>query len=270
MGWSERGFSAIGFGFLVAAGSCDFVPTSRSTCQAMCEWAVTCHEADRADDFDDVHTACLEATRAADASCSISEAGTQSFAAEQALGPCLSAIDARTDDLACEAFTGSTQERQSATPPAQCIGAGRDASAVFEAARRATEESSAALCARIEGLLCDRTTACIVEAFGGAVPSEVEAALGSPRDACGAAIDGLYTLRCIRDDRYASPETAVNPAREGALICVDDLVTIGCADLYAGRVEPECRAAFETPEELVAVANALATTARAFEDAAAP
>lgn len=247
---------------LLSTMGCEFVTGSRSTCDAMCAWAVACHAEERSIDASGLRSDCLAAANAVDSTCEAAENAALGFDAVADIGPCLDAIDDRTRDLECGPFTGTETEIQTGTPPAQCVGAGRDAGAVFEAAQFATSESSASLCQRLQDQLCAETAACVASLWRGKIPADVIMALGEPALACAAALESVFGASCVADDLYGVDEDASepNPARELARAClvVWQDTPPSCEALQAGRLDGECDAAFAGAAE--GVGQALAST----------
>ncbi|MEO0603563.1 MAG: hypothetical protein AAF211_19140 [Myxococcota bacterium] len=242
-------------GTLLVAG-CDFTPgTSQSVCEAMCAWAIACHQDERDVDGSALRDACLDATYRVDGTCEEADLGALSFAGFEELTPCISAVDERRRAMECDPFTGSGVAIRSGTAPAQCIGAGRDAGAVFDAARDATEETGAALCGRVAEELCAATAVCIETSPSGTLPAEGE---GTVEEACTAALREVFTTSCREDDRFAS-ELVDNPARDAARACLAEaLGATSCEGLVAGDLDPVCVDAFASDDERRAVAEALA------------
>ena len=245
------------------------VDPSESACEAMCAWAITCHEAERPVDTSALRTACTEATYAVDPTCEDADIDSLSFSGLEELAPCIDAVDQRRSAMECDPFTGTESAIASGTAPAQCIGAGRDAVAVFDAARAATIEPSGALCLRMRDGLCAATEACISEALGGSIPGTVVDKVGEPRQLCAEALADVYVTPCTDDERYTPGLDEPNPARDGARRCLvgldaPALDTVECDGLYAGGFDPTCAAAFASDSERLAVARALSEVADAF------
>lgn len=249
---------------VLALAGCDFVGSSRSTCEAMCDWAVVCHADERDIDISAVRADCLAATNAVDATCEDTELGALGFDALADLDPCLEAVDDRRTSLECDAFTGTEAQIRAGTPPAQCVGAGRDAGAVFEAAGTSTTESAPELCERVADTLCQATVACITDALGGSVPAKLVTAQGDPFVTCTDALDAAFTGSCRVDDRYVSGIQDDNPARDSARGCVQqEPLAASCDALYALDLGPACSDTFSATAA-VAVSDALLATAEAY------
>ncbi len=245
--------------------SCDFTPgTSASVCEAMCAWAIACHDEEREIDSADLRDRCLSTTYGVDRTCEDADLGALTFAGFEALTPCIAAVDERRRALECDPFTGSGRAIQSGTPPAQCIGAGRDAGAVFEAAREVTAETSAELCDRFVAGLCSATATCIADRVGGTVPSELIGELGEPIEVCEEAVAGVFAEACREDERYTTAFEP-NPARDAARACLaGPLEAPECEALLAGELDARCAEAFASPAEGSAVGAALSDVAEAY------
>ena len=248
-------------------GGCEFSPgTSPSVCEAMCSWAVACHDQERSIDADVLRETCLSATYGVDPTCQDTDIGALSFAGIEELTPCIEAVDDRRRGLECDPFTGTGSAIESGTPPAQCIGAGRDAGAVFEAARDATVEPSEALCDRFADGVCGATAACIAGAFGGAVPNELVDELGDPAAVCAMSMDSAYTAPCRGDGRY-DPQLDGNVARDAARACLaGPLTEPDCTTWLDGNLDPVCDDALAGASELAQVSEAIVMVAEAFLD----
>jgi len=193
------------------SASCDYgAAPSANACEAMCDWAIVCHEAERPLETDAAREDCLEATYGADGTCEDFDLGALSFAGSLELTPCIDAVDERRRALQCDPFTGPESAIVTGTPPAQCIGAGRDAAAVFGAARDATVETGPALCVRVRDRLCEAAGDC-------ATPG------------CAERLDAAFADDCVADGQYAPDDDAINPLRAAARACL-------AADALSGEV----------------------------------
>lgn len=263
--------ATIGATWGVMQMGCGTEPT-RSQCEAVCDWAVSCHAADRDLDQAALLDECLAATRAVDDSCGKAENGELNIASLNLLNPCITAVDSNADAGECGAFTGSIDEIKTSIPPAQCAGTGNDAVAVFEAAKDATNESGEELCNRMTDTLCNRTTECILGDFNNEIPQEVIDVMGgTPEELCGQRLNPVFTESCVANGLYEA-ETSItdaNPNRQSARECLDTLDATECGDLFAGDLDPLCAGIFSNPEDLLAVANALLSLSDEFADAAA-
>ena len=254
-------------------GSCT-VGERRSQCEAVCDWAVTCHADARDVDQAALTDRCLEATRASSDSCGRAEEGRLNVAAEGLLEPCVEAVDLRAADLECDAFTGSIDQIKTTTPPAACGATGVAAVDIFEAAKDATAETSAELCDRLAQTMCGRTEACILGDFAGAIPNEVsEQAGGTPMELCLQQLDATFTEDCIANDLYAAETSIeeVNTARQAARECLPTLADTACEDLFStdpqGFVDglsPLCVGVTATPDDLLSMAEVMVDLAETF------
>ncbi|HHO52607.1 MAG TPA: hypothetical protein ENK18_17490 [Deltaproteobacteria bacterium] len=260
------GCASLGIGL----AGCGTEPT-RSQCEAVCDWAVSCHVADRDVDQATLLDECLAATRAVDDSCGKAENGELNIASLNLLTPCITAVDSNADAGECGAFTGSLDEIKTSIPPAQCAGTGNDAVAVFEAAKDATNESGEELCQRMTNTLCDRATECILGDFNDEIPQEViDLVGGTPEELCVQRLDPVFTTSCIDNGLYEA-ETSITDAnlnRQSARECLDTLGETECADLFAGNLNPLCAGTFSNPEDALAVAQALLSLSDEFAAAA--
>ncbi len=250
--------------------ACGSEPT-RSQCEAVCDWAVSCHVADRDIDEAALLDQCLAATRAVDDSCGKAELGELNIASVNLLNPCVTALDNNADAGECGAFTGSIDEIKTSIPPLQCAGTGNDAVAVFEAAKDATVESGEELCNRMADTLCNRTTECILGDFNDDIPQEVVDLMGgTPEELCGDQLDSAFIQSCVAGDLYAAETgiTDANPNRQSALECLDTLDDTSCTDLFAGNLNPLCAATFSSPQQALDVATALLELSDDFAEAA--
>lgn len=242
-----------------------------SYCEAVCDWAVACHEGERDIDRDASYQACLDATRASDDSCAKAEAGELNPAAAKLLEPCTNAVQAANDAGECSAFTGTIDEIKTATPPTECAGQGTDSVATFEAARNATKESGDALCQRFTDTTCARTDECILGDFSGQIPQEViDAVGGTPYELCVERLAPVQTTPCQDEELYLAETNLdeVNPPRQAARECLDDFTSISCPDLFAGELTEVCVGSFSDPADLIAVAQVLLELSDEFAEAA--
>lgn len=247
---------------LVGTGmmSCGTGEPTRSYCEALCDWAVPCHGAERTVDEAAALDACLSATRASDDSCAKAEDGSIDPASKKLLDTCVAAVDAAASGGECDPFTGSIDELKTGTPPAECLGQGADAVATFEAARDATVETGDELCQRFTDTFCQRTEDCILGDFAGDIPAEVITAMGgTPFELCVQRMDPVYTSDCKSEQTFL-PEASlddVNTQRQSARECLRDFSTITCEDLFAGNLSEVCAGSFTDPAEALAIAQAL-------------
>ncbi|MEZ4241702.1 MAG: hypothetical protein R3F59_37255 [Myxococcota bacterium] len=232
----------------------------RSYCEALCDWAVGCAEADRDIDADAELAACLDATRASDPSCAKAEEGTIDPASAKLLSPCVTAIDDKAAAGECEPFTGTAQQVLTGTVPAACVTQAQDAVQTFEVAQSSTVESGAELCQRFADTICQRAEECILGDFGGEIPTAVTDQLGTPFDRCVEALAPVFTNDCISNDLYKAEQnvTDVNTARQAARDCLVDFAEVPCGDLLdQGSLPPQCAASQSSPDDLAAIGSAV-------------
>ena len=248
-----------------------------SQCEAVCDWAVSCHAAERPVDAAALMATCLDATRDASSSCERADAGDLGAAATAALRTCVNAVEANATASECGAFTGSIDQIKSATPPAECAGTGTDAVDVFAAAQDATVESGDALCARVTESFCETTTRCVLGADA-EVPSDVVDALGgTPAEVCAARMTPVFTASCLERDLYAAETQIeeVNAPRQAARECMDTLPSTACDGLlstepqaFVDSLDPLCLGVASTPEDLLNLAEVLVDLAEEIAEAA--
>ncbi len=250
--------------------SCTGEPV-RSTCEAYCDWAVTCHETERPIDADVRRQMCLEATRARDATCAKAEDGTIDPATKELTQPCVDAIDAATSASECEGFVGTIDQIKASTPPAECVTAGGDTLAAWEDTRESTQETGQELCTRFAETYCGRAEECILGDFQ--VPQAVIDEIGTPFDICVNQLKSAFTDDCAANDLYAGEASIddLNATRQAARECLRDFSAVSCEALSSGDPEqlPEfCAGAFTTPDQALAVAEAVLGVYQQFEAAA--
>ncbi len=242
-----------------------------SYCEAVCDWAVTCHAGERSVDEAASLAACLDATHATDDGCAKAEAGELNVAADKLLQPCTKAVQEAHDAGECSAFTGSIDELKLGTPPSACVGQGVDAVATFEAARDSTSETGGELCTRFTETTCARTDECILGDFSGSIPQEVvDAVGGTPFDLCVRRLEPVRTTPCSEEDQYAAEASIadVNIPRQAARECLGDFTTITCSDLFAGNLTETCAGSFTDPADALAMVQVLLELSDEFADAA--
>lgn len=245
---------------------------TRSYCEAVCDWAVSCHAADRTIDEATRLADCLAATEAADDSCAKASDGTMDPIAKSALKPCVEAVDAAAAAGECDAFTGSIDDLKTAQPPGDCLSQGTDSQATFDGARDATAETNDELCQRLTDEFCIKTDACIVEDLGEIPAAVVTAMGGTPFELCQQRLDPVFTAECKTGKLYEDPDalTDANATREAARECLRDFTVVTCDAVYSGTgMDPECAASFSSEDQLLAVAGALSGLAQDYADAMA-
>jgi hypothetical protein len=249
-----------GFLFLTIL-ACKGEPT-RSYCEALCDWAVTCAEGERPVDAAALTEECLAATRASDGSCEKAETGSIDPASRSLLKGCVTAIDDKAAAAECDGFTGGFEEIKIGAPPAECTTQAGDYLATYNEARDATQESGPELCQRFSENLCQKTADCILGDFQGEIPQEaIDALGGTPVELCVERLDAAFTSECSSSGLY-DPEDAMleaNLARQGARGCIPSLSSVACTDLFANppQLSIECAAAFSSPDDLMSVGQAL-------------
>lgn len=243
-----------------ALAACGTGEPTRSYCEALCDWAVPCHGAERTLDEAAALDACLAATRASDDSCAKAEDGSIDPASKQLLETCVAAVDEAAAAGECDPYTGSIDELKTGAPPAECLGQGADAVATFEAAREATIETNDQLCQRFTDTFCERTEQCILGDFAGEIPDEVITAMGgTPFELCVQRLEPVTTADCRSEQTFA-PEASlddVNTQRQSARECLRDFSTISCEDLFAGELSEVCAGSFTDPQQALDLATAL-------------
>ena len=233
---------------------------SKSYCEALCDWAVTCGAAERTVDEAAERQECLDATRAVDASCADAEAGELNPADRAILDPCVAAVDEAAAAGECSAFTGTIDELKTGVTPTECAAQGADAQGTYDAARDAITETGDELCQRFTDTFCRRAEECVLGDFGGQIPQAATDELGTPFDLCVQALDPAFTGECKSTALYAQEEdfTEANVPRQAARDCVTGFAAVTCEQLFSGTEVPEtCAGSFTTPEQALAVATAL-------------
>jgi len=246
--------------------ACSGEPT-RSTCDAACDLAVSCHEAERAIDTEAKRSECLAAAEAADDSCAKAADGKLDPATKTLVDECVAALDQQAAEGECDAYTATfdaTEVPEPIVPPTAC-GTYLD---TIEAAKDATAETGEELCQRFTDTFCSRTEECVLGDFGGDIPQAIIDELGTPFELC---VDKLsaQTQSCIDNDLYAAEESAtdVNTGRQGARSCLAGFADITCEQITGGDMPPECGASFSSTEDSLAFATALFEVAQEFEEA---
>ncbi len=252
------------------AVSCKGEPTT-SYCEALCDWAVPCHEADRDIDADQRYADCLAATEAQDDSCAKASSGEINAATRKLLETCVSAIEAEASAGTCDPFTGRIDDIKQGTTPKDCVSQGADAQKTFEAARGATAETSDELCDRFTADFCGKTADCITADLGEIPDSVVTAMGGTPYELCVQRLDPVYTSECKADALYENPADVLdepNVPREAARECLRDFSVMECDAVFSGSgMDPECAGSFSDNDQLLAVAGAMATLSQDVADA---
>jgi len=250
--------------------ACGGEPT-RSVCDASCDLAVSCHEAERDIDVEARRTACLEATQAENDSCAKAADGKLDPATKKVNDECVAALDAQADGGECDQFTPIYEVDvvpELATPPAAC----GTYTGTIEAAQESTEETNEELCERFSNTYCGRTEECVIETVFGdsAIPQDVLDAVGlNPTELCLEKLEPL-TASC-KDGLYepADGATDVNTTREAARTCLSVLSDIACDGITGGSEMPEeCAAALNSLEDQATFAGSIIEVATEFQDAA--
>jgi hypothetical protein len=254
-------------GLLILACSGDPV---RSTCDAACDLAVSCHEAERDIDAEAKRAECLAAAEASDDSCAKAADGKLDPATKKVVEECVAALDQQAAEGECDTFTrvydvDGGEVPEPAVPPTACA----PHLETIEAARDATAETGEELCQRFTDTFCARTEECVIGDFGGDIPQEIIDELGTPFELC---VDKLsaQTQSCIDNDLYAAEEslTDVNTGRQGARSCLAGFASITCDQITGGDMPAECGASFTSTEDSLAFATALFEVAQDFQEAA--
>lgn len=225
----------------------------RSYCEALCDWAVGCAEADRDIDAEAEMAECLAATRESDPSCANAEEGTINPASAKLLEPCVNAIDGAASAGDCDAFTGTPEQVLTGTVPAECATQAEDAVQTFEVAQSSSVETGAEMCQRYADTICRRAEECILGDFGGDIPQAATDELGTPFDNCVDALAPVFTNDCIENDLYKAEEsvTDLNTARQGARDCLVGFDAVPCEQLTEQGAMPEtCAASQSSLEDL--------------------
>jgi len=251
-----------GFLMLMIAMACKGEPT-RSYCESLCDWAVSCASDERSVDVDALTQSCLDSTRASDPSCEKAESGSMNPASLKLLQGCVKDIDAKSDSGDCNGFTGPIDDQKVGAPPLSCASQTGDYVSTYNEARDATKETNEELCNRVTDTMCQRVSDCVLGDFAGEIPKSVTDALGgTPYDLCVQRLDPVITQKCISNDLY-SPESSfsdLNIARQGARECMRDFSDVSCDALIANPPSlnsATCAAMFSSPDDLVKVGQAL-------------
>jgi hypothetical protein len=252
--------------FLISLLGCTSVPQT-SYCEATCDWAVACHSEMR-ELGDEVASNCLNATREASAQCETSEAGGLDPATAKLLTTCTDAVANLEDDLTCGAFTGSLEERTTGASPQACVTQGEDFLPVFEAARNTTQESAGELCNRMAESFCRQVETCIVGDAGGELPQDALDTLGTPYERCISDLTATFVDDCQTNQLYEPGTSLIQPniAREGALVCLGDLESRECGELFGGEIDPICGAAFMDTASALTFFTGLADLVTSYAD----
>lgn len=253
---------------LLAALACKGEP-KRSYCEALCDWGVACQATERDIDQEAALEACLDLTRASDASCENAESGKIDPASAKALDLCVDAIDQKASEGACDGWVGRIDDLKTATVPAECVSQGDDAVKTFDDARTSTQESGEELCTRFTDTLCRRMSDCLLGDVE--VPqAAVDALGGTPFELCVQRLEPVLTNDCIQSGRYDPEENLddVNTARQSARECLRDIDSVPCSAFISSPQDmpPECTGSFTTTEQLTAVGEALLGVVADYQD----
>jgi hypothetical protein len=243
----------------------------KSTCQAYCEWAVSCHGQARELDEESTMEACLSETKAVNTDCEVMETEGINTILSDIYKGCTDAIDAERTENNCAPFTGDTIEVNSSIAPTECALVAADDVDVFNTARMTTAEDNDALCERMSVTLCQRSTSCLVSEFN--IPqSYLDELMPNAEEQCITQFEESVTSSCKDNDLYSiSSEEgkadeavteivptvlfSVNPSREAARACLLALAELACGDFFGGNLPPECAGAFSDPVSTIGVVN---------------
>ena len=238
----------------------------RSTCEAYCEWAISCHSQARDLDETAALEKCLSETRAQNDQCRVMETEGINKLQSSFYEDCTDAIDAKRTGGDCTPFTGNVLEVNSALAPSECLTVANEDLDVFNAARVATAESNDSLCERVSTTLCQRSTSCLVDEYN--VPSDYIDTLDPPAlERCLTQFEESVTSSCREEGLYDLSNDAnkkdfadsdaedlipdvlysINPNREAARACLAELEQLACGDLFGSDLPPECAGAFSDP-----------------------
>lgn len=235
-------------GLLAGLVACKSEP-STSYCEAVCDNAVSCHEAERTVDSEALMADCLAATEALDENCAKATNGELNPATAKLNDGCVTSIQDQAGE--CDPFTGRIDDQATATTTAKCVTYNTDAQKVYDAARDATAETNEELCNRFPDSFCDLTASCLEEQLGADL-ADIAAQLGySAFDRCISQLESS-TQTCESDNEYAPEEslTDVNTSRQGARECLAEFEAITCDDLFGGNYQafdPGCALAVADP-----------------------
>lgn len=253
----------------------------RSTCQAYCEWAVSCHGEARTIEAEVALDKCLTDTKAVNDQCEVMETEGINTLSADFYKSCTDAIDAKRMSNICDPFTGDAVEINSSVPPSECAIVAAEDIDVFNTARLATAESNDELCDRVSATLCQRSTSCLVDEFN--IPqSYLDELMPSAEEQCLTQFEENITSACRNDDLYAisSEESgsgdmkadiepvaedvfpsvffSVNLSREAARACLLAISELACGDFFSAELPPECAGAFSDPVSTVGTINSFA------------
>ena len=250
----------------LVAVSCKSEPAT-SYCEAVCDYAVSCHESDRTIDGDARMADCIAATEATDDGCAKASSGEMSLANAKLLAPCVEAVEAAASAGECDPWTGRYDDIVSATPPKDCVTQGADAASTWSAARNATQETNDELCDRFANDYCSKAAGCIEDQIGAPIPDSVSAAMGgTPMELCLQRLDPVYTADCKANSLYQPTEKITdepNAPREFSRDCLKDFSAMSCDAMFTNpsAMDPTCAGAFADNDQLVEVAGAMVTLA---------
>ena len=218
-----------------------------SYCEALCDWAVECHAADRDVDAAALQAECIAATEASDPSCADAASGLGPADAKLT-SECTDAIAAQQTAGECAAFTGRIDEQAQELAPAECVSQGTGAQDTFDAARDATAEGNDEMCERFADTFCQATDVCVRAELGAEVDAIIEAVGYSPYESCRTKTDS-NTQACLAEAQYAPGESITDPnaQREFARECLGDFDSVTCDQLLGGQLSPTCAGALEDP-----------------------
>jgi hypothetical protein len=222
-----------------------------SYCEAVCDWAVGCSGEEDALD------ACLEATRAADATCAGAESGDLEPVDRTLVTECVTSM---ADDT-CEGLTGSVDQQTLAVPSAACLASeGTAAADAYNAARAATQSSGTDFCDDLGTSICAHVVDCLVGDLG--VDEATDVLLTACEDT---AISALVSS-CKGVDLEASYGTDPNLNRMGANTCATTLDGLAdSCDVFSAAAWPaECGAVVVDASALPGMVSGLLSFAESY------
>lgn len=245
---------------LASLSGCSSDPAP-SYCEAVCENAVACNEAERTLDSETAMADCLAATEALDDNCAKATNGELNPATKKLSDTCVTSIQDQAGE--CDAFTGRIDAIKTGTTTADCLAYNTGAQDVFDAARDATAETGEDLCNRFPESFCALNASCLEEQLGDSLAGIAEQLGYTPYDRCLSQLED-QTNTCISEDDYALEEslTDANATRQGARECLAEFDAITCDDLFGGNYEafdPGCAAAVADPANYYGVIVDIAT-----------
>ena len=195
--------------FVSACGLADSIENAvtadpqKSTCRAYCEWAVSCHSAERDIDAEAVLATCLTQTQAKNSDCEVMEEDGINKLSSELYKSCTDEIDAKKEANDCSAFTGNVVEKiNNSLAPTACLSVPTKDIDSFNVARLSTEESNDELCERVSVTLCEKSTSCFMTEY--AIPEEILNELNpTALEQCVTQFDESVTSACQEDELYS-------------------------------------------------------------------